>query len=486
MSLPFKLRPARPEDVKFLFDLSNDPLVRRNSANSKPIEWDGHVKWYSRMLESPDCIFYIVTSPDGEPIGQCRFNRLDGGWNCSGSLVPAWRGRGLSKLFLRAALMRSGVREMVGFSKVANKIAIKPLKDNGYRYLENRIIDGEEYEVYKWTAPTFVIAEMSANHRGDLERAKDIVRAAAAAGAGAVKLQTYTADTMTLDCQDGPFRIHYGTPWDGMTMHELYAKSATPWSWTEELAALAGSLGIELFSSPFDRTAVDHLEACGVKRYKIASFEAADLPLVRYIASKRRPVLISTGVLTLGEIRETLDACHAEGNYDVTLMKCTSAYPAMPESMNLATIRDMIERFGGEGVAVGLSDHTTGIEVPVAAVAMGARTIEKHFTLDRPAGDAESSFALTPEEFGAMVKAVRLTDSAVGRVVYEPSELARAGCRSLYVAEDVREGEEFTARNLRSVRPAGGCAPKLLPQLLGRKASRDLRKGEPMREEYAR
>lgn len=485
MSLPFKLRPARMEDARFLFELSNDPLVRRNSANSKPIEWEGHVKWLARMLESPDCIFYVVTSPEGEPIGQCRFNRLADGWNCSGSLVQAWRGKGLSKLFLRAALMRSGVREMVGFSKVSNRVAIKPLKDNGYKYVENRTIDGEEYEVYKWTSPTFIVAEMSANHRGDLERAKDIVRAAKEAGADAVKLQTYTADTMTLDLSSGPFRIQYGTPWDGMTLHELYSKSATPWEWTGELKALADELGIELFSSPFDRTAVEHLETHGIARYKIASFEAADIPLIRQIASKGKPLLISTGVLRLEEIRETLDACHAEGNYDVTLLKCTSAYPARPETMNLATIRDMIERYGGEGVAVGLSDHTTGIEAPIAAVALGARVIEKHFTLDRPEGDVESSFALVPDEFEQMVKSVRTTEVAIGRVSYAPSELARAGCRSLYVAADVRAGERLTEENVRSVRPAGGCTPKTLPALLGKVAAVDLKKGMPMKEEYA-
>lgn len=330
----------------------------------------------------------------------------------------------------------------------------------------------------------FVIAEMSANHRGDLERAKDIVRAAAASGADAVKVQTYTADTMTLDCADGPFRVSGGTLWDGRTLHEIYAAAATPWSWTGELKALAESLGIELFSTPFDRTAVDFLEDVGVQRYKIASFEAVDIPLIRYAAAKGRPMLISTGVCSPEEMMEAVCACHAEGNRDITLLKCTSAYPASIESMNLATIADMRARFAAEGVSIGVSDHSLGIEVPVAAVALGATMIEKHFALDRPEGDAEASFSLVPEEFAAMVAAVRRAEKAMGTVSYEV-DAAAFGCRrSLYVARSVRAGERFTDENVRSVRPGGGCPPKCLADIIGRRANRDLDKGMPMRMEY--
>ena len=484
MAVSFKLRPAPCADAGFVFGLSNEALVRRNSANSKEIRWEDHVKWFMRMLTSSDCIFYIVES-EGEPIGQVRFNRRERGWECSGSLQAAWRGKGLSARFLRAALIRSGLPEVVGMSKVTNRIAIKPLLDNGYEFVRNETLDGEEYEVYRYRDRVFTIAEMSANHRGDLGRAKELVAAAAASGADAVKLQTYTADTMTLDCKTGPFLISGGTLWDGMTMHELYGKASTPWEWTAELKAYAESLGIELFSTPFDKTAVDFLEGVQVPRYKIASFEAVDIPLVRYTAAKRKPMLISVGISSPEEMQEAVDACFAEGNFDVTLLKCTSAYPARPEAMHLATIRDMVERFGSQGVRIGLSDHSLGPEVPVAAVALGARVIEKHLTLDRPEGDAESSFALTPDEFGVMVKAVKGILPVVGDISYVADPTGRRGRRSLFVTEDVKTGETFTERNVRSVRPGDGCEPKFLPELLGRRAVCDLKKGTPMKREYA-
>ena len=484
MAVAFRIRSASLADARFVFDLSNEALVRRNSANSKEIRWEDHVRWFARMLTSPDCIFYVVES-EGGPIGQVRFNRRERGWECSGSLLPAWRGKGLSARFLRAALIRSGLPEVVGMSKVANRIAIKPLLVNGYEFVRNETLDGEEYEVYRWRDRVFTIAEMSANHRGDLGRAKELVAAAAASGADAIKLQTYTADTMTLDCKTGPFRISGGTLWDGLTMHELYGRASTPWEWTAELKAYAESLGIELFSTPFDRTAVDFLEGVGVPRYKIASFEAVDIPLVRYAAAKARPMLISVGVSSPEEMQEAVDACFAEGNFDVTLLKCTSAYPARPEAMHLATIRDMVGRFGSQGVRIGLSDHPLGPEVPAAAVALGARVIEKHLTLDRPKGDAESSFALLPDEFAAMVKSVRGTLAAVGDVSYAADPTGRRGRRSLFVAEEVKAGEAFTERNVRSVRPGDGCEPKLLPEILGRHAARDLEKGTPMKMEYA-
>ena len=485
MVVSFYLRPAVVADAEFVFNLSNDGLVRKNSANSAEIRWEDHVKWFARMLTSPDCIFYIVES-EGEPIGQVRFNRRERGWECSGSLLPAWRGKGLSARFLRAALIRSGLPEVVGMSKVSNRIAIKPLLDNGYEFVGNETLKGEEYEVYRYRDRVFTIAEMSANHRGDLGRAKELVAAAAASGADAIKLQTYTADTMTLDCKGGPFLISGGTLWDGMTMHELYGKALTPWEWTAELKEYAESLGIELFSTPFDKTAVDFLEGVRVPRYKIASFEASDIPLVRYAAAKGKPMLISVGVSTPEEMQETVDACFGEGNFDVTLLKCTSAYPAKPESLHLATVRDMVERFGSQGVRIGLSDHSLGIEAPVAAVALGARVIEKHLTLDRPQGDAESSFALTPDEFATMTKAVRNVLPSVGDVSYAADPTGLRGRRSLFVAEDVKAGDVFTERSVRSVRPGGGCAPKLLSEILGRRAACDLKKGTPMKLEYAR
>ena len=484
MAVQFDIRLAMSADAEFVFKLSNDQLVRRNSSNQGEIKWEDHVRWFSQMLTSPECIFFIVES-GGVPIGQVRFNRREMGWECSGSLLSAWRGKGLSNRFLRAALIRSGLPEVVGMSKVTNKIAIKPLKDNGYNYVENVWIRGEEYEVYRYNDRVLTIAELSANHRGDLGRARELIAAAKESGADAVKLQTYTADTMTLNCDDGPFRISGGTLWDGMTMHELYERASTPWEWTEELMQYAKSLGIELFSTPFDRTAVDFLEQVNVPWYKIASFESVDIPFVSYVASKKKPVLISAGVSSIDEMQAAIDACFDVDNFDVTLMKCTSAYPAKLENMHLATIRDMVERFGSQGVRIGLSDHTLGLEVPIAAVAMGARVIEKHLSLDRPKGDVESSFALTPDEFAAMTKAVKNVMPAIGDVSYAVDPNGRRGCRSLFVSEDIKVGEMFTESNIRSVRPGLGCSPSSLPFLLGKRATRDLRKGTPMREEYA-
>ena len=483
MTVKFNLRPAGAGDAEFVFRLSNDRLVRRNSANSAEIRWEDHVAWFARMLTSPDCIFYIVES-EGEPIGQVRFNRRERGWECSASLLASWRGKGLAERFVRAAFIRSGLPESIALTKVSNASARRTLLGCGCECIGNETLDGEAYEVYRRRDRVFTIAEMSANHRGDFGRAKEIVAAAAASGADAVKLQTYTADTMTLDCKTGPFLISGGTLWDGMSMHELYGTASTPWEWTAELKAYAESLGIELFSTPFDRTAVDFLEGVHVPRYKIASFEAVDIPLIRYTAAKGKPMLISVGISSLEEMQNAVDACFAEGNFDVTLLKCTSAYPAKPENMHLATIRDMVERFGSQGVRIGLSDHSLEVEVPTAAVALGARVIEKHLTLDRPEGDAESSFALLPDEFAAMVKAVRGTLKAVGDVSYAADPAGRRGRRSLFVAEDVKAGEAFTERNVRSVRPGDGCEPKLLPVILGRTAARDLAKGMPMRMEY--
>ena len=333
---------------------------------------------------------------------------------------------------------------------------------------------------------TFIIAEMSANHRGDIGRAREIVRAARDAGADAVKLQTYTADSMTLDCDSAPFRIGGGTLWDGKTLHDVYREAATPWEWTAELKALADSIGLELFSTPFDRAAVDFLEGLGVKRHKIASFEAVDIPLVKYAASKGKPMLISTGICTVEEMQRAVDACHTVGNRAVSLLKCTSAYPARPEAMHLATLRDMADRFGPQGVTVGLSDHSLGFEIPVVAVALGAEVLEKHLTLDRPDGDAEAAFSLTPDEFAATVRAVRIAEAAVGEVSYATDPVARKYRRSLFVAEDVRAGEPFTERNVRSVRPGDGCEPRHLEEIVGRCAACDLRKGTPMKMEYVK
>lgn len=330
----------------------------------------------------------------------------------------------------------------------------------------------------------FIIAELSANHNGSLETALKTIDAMKAAGADAVKLQTYTPDTITLDCDSDLFTISQGTLWDKRKFHDLYAEAMTPWEWHPILFGHAKSLGMEAFSSPFDPTAVDFLESLNVPAYKIASFEITDIPLIEYTARKGKPIIISTGVAALGDIEEALEACRRAGNDRITLLKCTSAYPAPLEEMNLLTIADMRKRFG---VTVGLSDHTMSLAAPIAAVALGARVIEKHFILDRGMGGADSAFSLEPAEFRAMVEAVRDTEKLLGKVTYDlsPKSLkSREFARSLFVSEDVKAGVIITPSNVRSVRPGFGIAPKHLNDILGKRFAKDASKGTPLTWDY--
>ena len=327
----------------------------------------------------------------------------------------------------------------------------------------------------------YIIAEMSANHCGDRDLAKKIIAAAKTAGADAVKIQTYTADTITIDCRNEEFLIRdEENLWNGENLHSLYKRAYTPWEWQGELKAYADEIGIDFFSTPFDFSAVDFLESIGNPVYKIASFEAFDYPLIRYAASKGKPMLISTGISSLEEIQDAVDACHSVGNKDVTLLKCTSAYPAKLEDMNLLTIRDMIERFAPQGVKIGLSDHSMSLIPPVTAVALGARVIEKHFTLNRALGGADCGFSLNPQEFAEMVQAVRETEKALGGVSYQVNEKNRKFARSLYVVKDIRKGEAISPENVRSIRPSNGLHPRHYETIMGRRAKQDLPFGTPM------
>lgn len=319
----------------------------------------------------------------------------------------------------------------------------------------------------------FIIAEMSANHCGNFELAKKIIAAAKEAGADAVKIQAYTADTITIDSKRDEFLIKEGL-WKGRYLYELYQKASTPWEWQPKLKEYADSIGMLFFSTPFDYTAVDFLEKMNVPMYKIASFEAFDYPLIKYAAKHGKPMIISTGVSTLEEMQGAIDACKAVGNNDITLLKCTSAYPAKLEDMNLLTIKDMIERFGSQGVKIGLSDHSMSIEPVVAAITLGARVIEKHFTIDRALGGEDSGFSLNKDEFAAMVRAVRNTEAALGKVDYAVDADSRKFGRSLYAVKDIKAGEKFTAENIRSIRPANGLHPRFYEELLGKIAKRNI------------
>ena len=326
----------------------------------------------------------------------------------------------------------------------------------------------------------YIIAEMSANHCGDKETARKIIKSAKECGADAVKLQTYTADTMTIDCRSENFKVSGGTLWDDKYYYDLYKEAHTPWEWQAELKKYADGIGVELFSTPFDNSAVDFLASINVPKYKIASFEAIDYPLVRYAASKMKPMIISAGVSTFEEIQEVINICKSAGNSDITILKCTSAYPAQLEDMNLITIKDMIEKFSTQGVKTGLSDHSMSIEPAVVAVALGATVIEKHFTLDRKLGGADAAFSLEPQEFKAMVGAVRNAEQALGRVDYTVSEQNRKFARSLFVVRDIKKDERFTPDNIRSIRPNHGLHPKFYDKIIGNIAKRDYLRGEPL------
>jgi len=327
--------------------------------------------------------------------------------------------------------------------------------------------------------PAYIIAEMSANHAGSITRALEIIHAAKEAGADCIKIQTYTPDTMTIDCSNSYFQIEKGT-WEGENLYSLYQKAYTPWEWQEQLRDEAAKVGIDFLSTPFDNTSVDFLEKLGVSFYKIASFELVDIPLLEYIASKNKPIIMSTAMGTLEEIKEAVEAVYSTGNRQLALMKCSSAYPAKSEEMNLSTIRDLKERFA---IPVGLSDHSMGFFSAVTAVALGANLIEKHFCISRAIKNPDSSFSMEPEEFRKMVDQVREVEKAMGKVSYGISKQEESNAcfrRSLFVVKDIASGEVFTPENIRSIRPAYGLKPKHYKDVLGKVARRDLKRGTPL------
>ena len=329
-------------------------------------------------------------------------------------------------------------------------------------------------------SPTFIVAEMSGNHNMDFDRAVEILKAAREAGADAVKIQTYTADTITLDCDDPCFKITQGTLWNGITLHKLYQTAYTPWEWQPRLKKMAEEMGLLLFSSPFDFSSVDFLEEMDVPAYKIASFEITDIPLIRKVARLGKPVILATGIARLADIELAVQTCREEGNEQVILLKCCSAYPTPYEDVNLRTIPNLAETFQ---CLAGLSDHTMGTAVAAGAVALGAKMVEKHMTLCRSDGGPDAAFSMEPQEFKEMVDNIRILEKALGKVTYDLSDKQareREHSRSLFVAQDMKAGDVFTPENLRSVRPADGLHTKYYEQLLGRRITRDAKKGTPM------
>lgn len=333
------------------------------------------------------------------------------------------------------------------------------------------------------TSPVFVVAEISGNHNQNYGRALELIHAAGEAGADAVKLQTYTADTITIDCDDPAFTIHEGTIWDGQTLHQLYSEAYTPWEWQARLMEEAGKLGMECFSSPFDLTSVDFLERLNVPAYKIASYEINDIPLIRTVARLHKPVILSTGVAYPEDIERAFDACRQEGNEDVILLKCVSAYPTPYEAVNLRVIPTLAKTYD---CLTGISDHTMGTIVSAGSVAMGVKMVEKHLTLRRSDGGPDSAFSMEPEEFAQMVKDIRIMEKALGSDVYgltETQKLEHGGSRSLFVVEDIDAGQLLTPENIRSIRPGNGlCGLHTMhyEEVLGKTAKTFLKKGTPL------
>lgn len=342
---------------------------------------------------------------------------------------------------------------------------------------EKNIIIGDKH-------PVFIVAELSANHLKDFNLAVKTIKAMKKSGADAVKLQTYTPDTITINCNNKYFWIKNSSLWKGKTLYQLYDEAYTPWEWQPKLKKIAEDSGLVCFSTPFDRTAVDFLETMDVSLYKVASFEITDVPLIEYIAKKKKPVIISTGMATFADIKEALNACRRMNNQKVILLKCTSEYPTNFEEVNLRTIPDLAKKFKA---VIGISDHTLGISVPIASIALGAKVIEKHFILDKNLGGPDASFSLEPDEFKRMVDSIRETEKALGDVDYKiPNSVKknRIFLRSLFAVEDIGKDEKITKENVKSIRPGYGLHPKYLGKIIGKKAKRIIKRGTPVRMEY--
>lgn len=333
-------------------------------------------------------------------------------------------------------------------------------------------------------SPTFIIAELSANHNGSLETAKNTIKAAKEAGANCVKFQTYTPDTITINHKSDYFKIAQETIWDGQYLYDLYNQAYTPWEWHKELFQTCKEEGLESFSSPFDFTAVDFLEELNVPAYKIASFEITDIPLIKYTASKMKPIIISTGISTFEDIKLAVETCRDVGNNDVVLLKCTSSYPAPLDEANMIMISDLAKKFD---VMVGLSDHTLGLVAPITSIALGAKIIEKHFILDKSVGGPDASFSMDKNEFSEMVKSIRQAEMSLGNVDYsltEKQEKSRVFSRSLFAVKDIEAGEKITKENIRSIRPGYGLHPKYFNRILDTKLSKKIKKGSPLDKSY--
>ncbi len=514
-----RVRSARAEDGVSLYRWQQDPEIRRWSLSSGPSNFADHQSWFDRKLNDQNCCIFIGEIETGTEFGLVRFD-LVADYAVVGILLDAqFRGCRLAAVLLAAALERFAEkhcdRDTVAIIKPDNVASQRAFSSVGFEFVGNEMVQGQPAE--RWVSkgnipktqrrstiggkgnsmndnstieicnrkigtglPTYVIAELSANHGQRFESALELVYAAKAAGADAVKLQTYKPETITLDCDALPFRINGGTLWDGQTLFELYQTAYMPWEWQPRLMQTAREVGLHCFSSPFDDTAVDFLESLNVPAYKVASFELVDVSLLKRIGQTGKPVIVSTGMATLEEIELAVATLRKSGARQIALLKCTSAYPSPPSEMNLNTIGDMAARFD---VPIGLSDHTLGIAVPVCAVALGASIVEKHLTMDRAAGGPDGAFSLEPTEFRQMVEAIRVTEKSLGKVIYggaNSEQACKSFRRSLFVVRDVAAGEVLTRDHVRSIRPGDGLEPRHLDAVIGRRAANDLSRGTPL------
>lgn len=482
------VRKATWQDRDNLYELAITDDVRKASFNQKQIDYQEHLKWYKKVLDSSNEYLYILEI-DGTFSGQVRFSFIENenNYNVGISTVGAVRGKkNIGIIFFKRSLLLLKM-EVSPFNGVTAYIRENNLRSRmffdkaGFNYLHNTLVNGENAQ--KWILKMnsiFVIAELSANHNHNIDIAMETISAIKESGADAVKIQTYTADTITINCDNEHFQINDGTLWDGRTLYDLYQEAYTPWEWHDRLRDYVESLGMIFFSTPFDKTAVDFLETKNVPIYKIASFEITDIPLIEYTASKKKPMIISTGIAKIQEIQDAVEACRRGGNYDITLLKCTSSYPAPIEEANLRTMVNMRETFG---VKVGLSDHTLGSDVAVAAAALGAEVIEKHFILDRSIGGPDAAFSMEPSEFKNMVDSIRNVEKALGEIKYDVSDSvknSRKFSRSLFVVADVNEGDIISEWNVKSIRPGGGLSPKYFNKVKGKKFSFSAKKGTPL------
>ena len=487
------------EDGKLILKWRNDETTRKMSFNNKIQFWNDfkYIFFNDYFDHYIKPIFIVMNNIKIAFIGFTENSKKK--FNIGINLNPDYRGKKLSSKIIEKTIKYlkfnyKNINEIIAEIKEINIPSIRAFEKSNFKYLKKIFKNNETILVYNFNMtykinntligenyPTYFIAELSCNHNQDKNIALKLIDEAHKAGANAIKLQTYTPDTMTLNCDRPEFKeCLNGSIWEGQTLYDLYSKAYTPWEWHKELKEYANSLSMDLFTSPFDTTAVDFLEKLDMPAYKIASFEITDHILIKRIAKTGKPVIISSGMASKGELEEAINLLRENGCTQIAMLKCTSAYPAKPEDANLATIKNMMESFNVIG---GLSDHTLGIEVPIASVCLGARIIEKHFTLSRDSGSADDAFSLTPDEFKQMIDSVRIVEKTLGNITYggvKKENSSKNYRRSLFVTKDIKKGEKFSEENIRSIRPSNGLHTKYYEDILGKTSRCDIKFGTPL------